>query len=227
MKKYDVFIFSKASESWEKFKRYIDNKQIESHIVTSVAETLLRIIIGSIGGILIASILWYFDWLTKLLTPFMNVLNALPKTALAPIMIIWAGTGVTGIVFVAISILLILTILSTYNHFLNVEEDKIKMMKSFNASKLQIFSKLIFPSNVGNIASVIKINIGMAWIGVIVGEYIVSRKGIGYLIMYGSTIFDMDLVMMGVFILAILAFGMYLIVDILEKYIIKKRGEKK
>lgn len=223
----DEFIFSKPTSIIKILKKYIESNEIFKHIKISVYETVLGIIIGSTGGIIIAALLWYFETLSKILSPFLNVLNALPKTALAPIMIIWAGTGVTGIVVVAISILLIITILTTYNHFRNVEEDKIKMMKSFNATKLQIFTKLIFPSNIGNIASVIKINIGMAWIGVIVGEYIVSREGIGYLIMYGGTIFKMDLVMMGVLVLAVFAFGMYLLVDVLEKFIIKKRGEKK
>jgi NitT/TauT family transport system permease protein len=162
--------------------------------------------------------------LTKILQPFLNVLNALPKTALAPIMIIWAGTNIKGIVVVAISILLVITILTTYNHFKNVDEEKIKMLKSFGATKTQIFTKLIFPSNLGNIASVVKINIGMSWIGVIVGEFLVSRAGIGYLIMYGGQVFKLDLVMMGVLVLAVCAFLMYVLVDKLEKWIMKKRG---
>ena len=134
---------------------------------------------GTILGIIIASILWYFERLAKIFDPFLMVLNALPKTALAPIMIIWAGTGVKGIVVVALSILLIITIISSYNYFISIEEEKIKMMKSFNAKKYQIFFKLILPSNYINIINIIKINIGMSWIGVIVGEFIVSRKGTG------------------------------------------------
>ena len=105
---------------------------------------------------------------------------------------------------------------------INIEEEKIKMMKSFNASRLQIYFKLVLPSNYINIINIVKINIGMAWIGVIVGEFLVSRAGIGYLIMYGGQVFDMDLVMMGVFVLAILAFVMWKIVDSLEKLIKKK-----
>jgi NitT/TauT family transport system permease protein len=197
------------------------------NIWISIYETILGIIIGSAGGILIASILWYSKTLTDILRPFLNVLNALPKTALAPIMIIWAGASVRGIVVVAVSILIVITILSTHNYFINVEEEKIKMMKSFGATKTQLFTKLIFPSNIGNIATVVKINIGMSWIGVIVGELLVSKEGIGYLIMYGGQTFNQDLVMMGVFILSIFAFVMYVIVDKLEKFIIKKRGEKK
>ena len=188
----------------------------------SVIETLLGIIIGSVLGIIIAIILWYFETLQKILNPFLNVLNALPKTALAPIMIIWAGTGTSGIVVVAISILLIITVLSTYNYFMNVEEEKIRMLESFEASKLQIFYKLVFPSNLKNIFSVIKINVGMSWVGVIVGEFLVSKEGLGYLIMYGGQVFKLDLVMMGVIVLAILAFLMNFIVELIEKMLIKK-----
>lgn len=220
------FIFSKPSAVLKLLISYIKQNQLFIHIRISIIETILGIIIGSVGGIFIASILWYSEMLTKILQPFLNVLNALPKTALAPIMIIWAGTGVQGIVVVAISILLVITILSTYTHFKNVDEEKIKMLKSFGATKTQIFTKLIFPSNLGNIASIVKINIGMSWIGVIVGEFLVSRAGIGYLIMYGGQVFKLDLVMMGVLVLAICAFVMYVLVDKIEKWIIKKRGEK-
>lgn len=223
----DEFLFSKPSAVYKLLKQYVETNEIMKHIKISVIETVLGIVIGSIGGIVIAALFWYFEFFHKLMNPFLTVLNALPKTALAPIMIIWAGTGIKGIVVVAISILFVITILSTYNYFINVDKEKIKMMKSFNATKIQIFTKLIFPSNLSNISSVIKINIGMAWIGVIVGEFLVSREGIGYLIMYGGQIFKLELVMMGVIVLAVCAFLMHVIVDLLEKFIIKRRGEKK
>lgn len=219
----NTFIFSKPSDIFKLLVKYIKNNEIFKHIKVSVIETLLGIVIGSFIGIVIAIILWYFEGLQKVLKPFLNVLNALPKTALAPIMIIWAGTGMGGIVVVAISILLIITILSTYNFFINVDEEKIKMLKSFEASKIQIFTKLIFPSNLGNICSVIKINIGMAWVGVIVGEFLVSKEGLGYLIMYGGQVFKLDLVMMGVLILAFCAFIMHLLVEQIEKILLKGR----
>lgn len=217
------FIFSKPSDIIKLLIEYIKTKEIFTHIKVSLIETLLGILIGSIIGILIAVLLWYFETLENILNPFLNVLNALPKTALAPIMIIWAGTGVSGIVVVAISILLIITVLSTYNFFMNVDKEKIKMLESFKATKLQIFTKLIFPSNLQNIFSVIKINVGMSWVGVIVGEFLVSKEGLGYLIMYGGQVFKLDLVMMGVLVLAILAFLMNIIVEFFEKIIIKNK----
>jgi len=187
-----------------------------------VYETILGLIIGTILGILIAIILWWSKTLAKIMDPFLVVLNALPKTALAPIFIIWAGTGVKGIVVVAVSISLILTVLSAYNYFKSIDEEKIKMLKSFGANKWQILYKLVIPGNMVNLVNIVKINIGMSWVGVIMGEFIVSRAGIGYLVVYGSQIFKLDLVMMGVFILAVIAYLMYQIVNLIEKTLRKK-----
>lgn len=219
----DTFIFSSPSRIMNVLIKYISTGELWKHIGISVLEVVLGIIIGSFVGIFIACLLWYSKKLSKLLDPFLAVLNALPKTALAPIMIIWAGTGVKGIVVVALSILLIITIISSYNHFLNVEDDKIKMLRSFKATKFQILVKLILPCNFINLINVIKINVGMSWIGVIVGEFLVSRAGLGYLIMYGGQVFDLDLVMMGVLVLAILAFIMWKMIDCFEKYLVNKR----
>ena len=220
----DDFLFSRPSKIFSLLIQYIKTNEIFKHIYISVLETILGIILGTSVGILIAIVLWSSNKLSNLLEPFLVILNALPKTALAPIMIIWAGTGISGIVVVAISILIVITIISAYNYFINVDEEKIKMLKSFNANKFQIFIKLIFPNNLINIINIIKINIGMSWVGVIVGEFLVSRAGIGYLIMYGGQVFRLDLVMMGVLVLAICAYLMWKAIDILEKYLTKRRG---
>lgn len=223
----DPFLFSKPSAIFVLFKEYVVSNELFTHIFISVYETVLGIVIGTVGGVLIAALLWWSDRLAKVLDPFFIVLNALPKTALAPIMIIWAGTGVSGIVVVAISILLIVTIISTYNHFKNIEEEKVRMMKSFKATKFQIFTKYVFPSNLENLLNVLKINIGMSWVGVIVGEFLVSQKGIGHLLMYGGQIFRFDMVMMWVIVLAICALLMYGVVNVFEKYMIKGRKKEK
>lgn len=213
----NTFLFSYPSEIFKIFLQYFKTGEIFKHIGISVFETILGLIIGTIVGLIVAVIIWWNDLLAKVLDPYLVVLNALPKTALAPIIIIWVGTGIDGIVAVAISISLILTILSAYQYFKNVSSEQILMLKSFKASKWQILTKLILPSNIGNLINLVKINIGMSWVGVIVGEFIVSKKGIGYLIMYGSQIFKMGLVMMGVIVLSILSFIMYEIVNLIEK----------
>ena len=135
----DSFLFSKPSSVIELLINYIKTNEIYKHLGISVLETILGLVIGTVVGILIAIILWWYDILAKIFDPFLVVLNALPKTALAPILIIWAGTGIKGITTVAISISLVLTIISAYNYFTQVDEEKIKMLKSFGANKIQIF----------------------------------------------------------------------------------------
>ena len=213
----DTFLFSKPSDIWVLFKEYMGNGELFRHIGISVWETVLGFTIGTILGIIIAILLWCSKTVAKILDPFLVVLNALPKTALAPILIVWAGAGIKGIVVIAITISVVTTILSAYNYFINVDEEKVKMLRSFGATKGQILTKLIMPSNIGNIINIVKINIGMSWVGVIVGEFLVSRYGIGYLIVYGGQVFKLDLVMMGVVVLAICALIMYEIVNVIEK----------
>lgn len=219
----NTFLFSKPSDIYNLFIKYITNGQLINHVLISVYETLLGLIIGTVFGIIIAIALWWSKKLSKILDPFLVVLNALPKTALAPIIIVWAGAGIEGIVVTAVTISVVVTILSAYNYFINVDEEKVKMLKSFGATKSQILFKLIIPSNIGNLINLTKINIGMAWVGVIVGEFLVSRAGIGYLIVYGSQVFKLDLVMMGVFVLAFCAWIMYEILNIIEKLYNSKR----
>lgn len=219
----DSFLFSSPTKIFNLLIKYLSSFEIFRHIGISLLETILGLIIGTVVGIVIAIILWWNKFLSKVLDPFLVVLNALPKTALAPIIIIWVGTGIKGITVVAISISLVVTIIQAYSYFQMVDEDKIKMMKSFGANRLQILFKLVLPSNLSNLISIVKINIGMAWVGVIVGEFIVSRAGIGYLIVYGSQVFKMDLVMMGVIVLAIISYLMYMFVSLIEK---KMKGKR-
>ncbi|MGL5754891.1 MAG: ABC transporter permease [Paraclostridium sp.] len=213
----DVFLFSKPSDIYNLFIKYIQNGELFKHVLISSYETIVGLIVGTVLGIIVAIALWWSETLSKVLDPFLVVLNALPKTALAPILIVWAGAGVNGIIVIAITISVVVTILSAYNYFITVDEDKVKMLKSFGATKFQILTKLIFPSNIGNLINLTKINIGMAWVGVIVGEFLVSRYGLGYLIVYGGQVFKLDLVMMGVIVLALCALIMYQILNIVEK----------
>lgn len=214
----NTFLISKPSDIWNLFFIYLKNGEIFRHMKVSLLETLYGLVIGTGLGILIGILLWWFPTLSRILDPFLVVLNALPKTALAPILIIWAGTGMKGIVVVAISLSIVITILSSYHAFNSIDEEQIKMMKTLGASKWQILIKLILPANIPNLINIVKINIGMAWVGVIVGEFLVSREGIGYLVVYGGQVFKLDLVMMGVFILGVLALLMYLLLNGVEKY---------
>ena len=220
------FLISKPSAILNLFIEYNKENLLWNHVGISLLETIVGLIIGTTLGFIIATILYLIPTLSNILDPYLIVLNALPKTALAPILIIWAGTNLKGIIVVSVSLSIIVTIISLLTYFNNVDPDLIKMMKAFKANKLQMLFKIIYPSNISNIFSIIKVNIGMSWVGVIIGEFLVSREGIGYLVVYGGQVFKLDLVMMGVFILAILALIMYKIVNIIEEIITKKRNHK-
>lgn len=216
------FLLSSPSKVFILLAKYISSGEIFAHIYISTLETILGLVVSLTGGIIIATLLYLCPIASKILDPYLVLLNALPKSAIAPILIIWLGTGLKGIVGVSVSFVMIITIINTLNYFKNVDNDLIIMMKSMKASKLQILFKVVFPSNLMNILSTIKVCIGLSWVGVIVGEYLASRQGLGYLVMYGGQVFKLDLVMMGILILSIIAFMMYGIVVLIEK-LLKKR----
>lgn len=219
----DTFLTSSPGAVWRLIKNFINDGSLFKHLYVSTTETIAGFFAGTLVGALLAIILWWFKRLSKILDPYLVILNSLPKTALAPIIILWAGMGFSGIVVTAASISVIVTTMSLYTGFINVEKDKIILLKTFGANKFQILKNVIIPSNIPNIMSVLKVNIGLSWIGVIVGEFIVSKAGIGYLILYGSQTFKLDLVMMGVFVLAGVAAIMYFIAAWLEKKVVKAK----
>ena len=194
------------------------------HIGITLYETLLGFVISIILGGLIAIILWWSDTLRKILDPYIVVLNSLPKIALGPVVIIWFGAGMQSIVVICVLITIIIAVISMLNAFREVDKDKILLMRSMGANKFQILTKLILPASLPQFVSVLKISVGMSWVGSIMGEYLVSSAGLGYLIVYGSQVFRLDLVMASTLILCILACIMYLAVALLEKYVNKKRG---
>lgn len=217
----DTFLFSNPTAIARIFWNYFSSGSIWTHIGITMWETFAGFCIGTLCGIGIAILLWWCPTLSKVLDPFLVVLNALPKTALAPIVIVWFGAGMSGIIAVAVSISIVVTVLSAYGDFKSVDADKIRMLQSFGAAKSQILLKLILPANRENMLSLAKINMGLCLIGVIVGEFLVSRCGIGYLIVYGSQVFRLDLVMMGVVLLAICAGIMNGAINLLEHHMKK------
>ena len=217
----DTFLTSSPGAIFELIVKFVKDGSLFNHLYVSTTETIAGFLTGTILGFLISILLWWFEKLARIKDPYLVILNSLPKTALAPIIILWAGMGFSGIVVTAASISVIVTIMTLYTGFISVEKDKIILLKTLGATKFQILKKVIIPSNIPNIMSVIKVNIGLSWIGVIVGEFLVSKAGIGYLILYGSQTFKLDLVMMGVFILGLIAAIMYFFAAWLEKKVIK------
>ncbi|WP_025640353.1 ABC transporter permease [Schnuerera ultunensis] len=217
----DSFLTSYPSGIWNLFLQYTKNGGLFYHVGISVFETILGFSAGTLLGILIAIGLWWSDFWAKVLDPYLVVLNSLPKTALAPILIIWVGAGYSGIIVTAITVSIVITIMNMYFSFISVDEDKIKLLQTFGATKFQILKKVVLPYSIPTMISTLKVNIGLSWVGVIVGEFLVSKAGIGYLIVYGGQVFKLDLVMMSVFILALISALMYKGISILEDKFLK------
>lgn len=187
------------------------------HIGITLIECIIGFLSATAIGVFIAILLWWFETARKVLEPFVVVLNALPKIALGPLIIIWVGAGYSSIIMMTILICVIVTIMSTLSGFMSLDEGKLLLMRSMGASKFQILFKLILPYSIPNFISILKINVGLAWVGVIMGEYLVSAAGLGYLIIYGGQVFKLDLVMASTLILCGLAALMYVGVSMLEK----------
>ena len=221
----DSFITSSPSRILKTFANFTSNNLL-LHIKVTIYETILGFGIGIILGLVIAIILWWSNFLSKVLEPYLVVLNSLPKVALGPIIIIWVGAGTKAIIVMAIAISLIVTILDILNGFLNTDKELIKMAKTFNASKFQILTKIVIPANLSTFINSLKINIGLSLVGVISGEFLISKAGLGYLITYGGQVFKLDLVMSSIIILGLFAGLMYGAVTLLEKIFLRSKVHK-
>lgn len=173
----DSFIMSQPSKILKTFINLSSNDLL-MHIQVTCSETLIGFLLGTGIGIVIAILLWWSDFFSKVSEPYLVVLNSLPKVALGPVIIIWVGAGTPAIITMAIAISLVVTILDILNGFLETDKEKIKMARTFNCSKLQLLTKIIIPANVSNFINSLKINIGLSMVGVITGEFLVSKAGL-------------------------------------------------
>lgn len=192
-----------------------------THIWITTYETLISFLIATGVGFIIATLLWSSKILARVVDPYLTILNSLPKVALGPLIIIWVGANVNSIIFMALLISIFITIINIYNGFMTTEENYIRLLKSFGANKRQIFLKVVIPSNYITMINALKINISMSLIGVIMGELLVSKQGLGYLLMYGSQVFNINLVITSVFILGLLSYLMYFSISKLEIFLKK------
>ncbi len=205
----DSFVTSQPSRMIKTLINLYNGGDLFLHIGVTCLETVAGFVIGTILGTLVAIVLWWSEFTSHVLEPYLVVLNSLPKVALGPIFIIWIGAGPASIIVMALAISLIVTILEVLSAFLRTDEEKIKLVETFGASRLQVFTKVVFPSNIPAMINALKVNVGLSWVGVITGEFLVSKAGLGYLIVYGGQVFQLDLVMTSVIILAIAAALMY------------------
>ncbi|HHV32624.1 ABC transporter permease [Caproiciproducens sp. LBM24188] len=219
----DSFILSQPSRIGNTFLNMAQNDLL-MHLGVTVYETLVGFLLGVVFGTLLAIILWWSDFISKVSEPYLVVLNSLPKIALGPVIIVIAGAGTQAIIFMALAISLVVTVLEMLNGFRRTDPEYIRMAMSFGANKRQIFTKVVFPYNIATLFNSLKINIGLSLVGVIAGEFLVSKAGLGYLIVYGGQVFQLDLVMTSVIILAVVAALMYEAVVLLQKLVMKWYG---
>ena len=215
------FIYSSPSKIFKTIIDLYKKNNLFNNIWVTFYETIISFVMATVLGTIIAIILWYSKFLYKIFEPYLTVLNSLPKVALGPIIIILCGANISSIIIMALLISLIITISSVYSGFINTDNNRIKLMKSFNASKWQILKYLVIPYNYHVIINSLKINVGMSLVGVIMGEFLVSKAGIGYLINYGSQVFNLNLVFAGIIILLIVSYLMYLMVLYIERMLNK------
>ena len=220
----DAFIVSSPSRVMRTLAALQSSGELWLHIGTSCLEVVAGFLLGTLLGTLIAIGLWWSELLSRVLDPYLVVLNALPKTALGPVFIVWIGAGTGSIIAMTVAISLFVTILNMHVGFLSTDREKIRLMQTLGATRHQILWRLVIPANYATLFNTLRVNVGLSWVGVIMGEFLVSKAGLGYLIVYGSQVFNMDLVMATVFVLAAAAVVMYQLVLWLEKGFKKRLG---
>ena len=221
----DPFITSSPSRIVNQLGIMLKDGSLFKHTWITFYETILAFLISTALGTLVALVLYSIPYVRRVLEPYLIVLNSLPKIALGPLIIVWIGTGTKAIVVMGILICIVITTISMLNGYLNIEKEKLLPMKTMGASRLQTLFKLVIPATLSDFISVLKINVGMSLVGVIMGEYLTSKAGLGFLIVYGGQVFKLDLVMASIFVLCLMAMIMYFAVAILEHYFGKNNNK--
>lgn len=214
----DSFIFSSPSKIALCFWTMVLDRSIFLHLGVTLYETIISFILDVGISILVAVLLWSSNKLSEILDPYLVVLNGLPKSALAPLLIVWLGANQTTIIVAGISVAIFGSILNLYTCFTTVDSGKIKIIYTLQGTKLQVLTKVVLPSSIPAIISNMKVNIGLCLVGVIIGEFLAARNGLGYLIIYSSQVFKMDWLLMSIVLLCIMAMGLYALINLLEKW---------
>ena len=215
----DTFLLSSPSKIINTIIELYKSNNLFIHIFTTLEEIIISFILGNIIGFIISSLLWFNKKLSIILDPYLTIINSLPKVALGPLIIILFGANVKSIIIMALLISTIISILNITSAFKSTDLNRIKIIKSMGGTKLDTFFRVVIPSNINFIVDSFKVNISMCFVGVIMGEFLVSKKGIGYLINYGSQIFNMNLVLTGITLLVLLTIVIYYLVEIFSNKI--------
>ncbi|WP_349408240.1 ABC transporter permease [Pseudalkalibacillus sp. SCS-8] len=215
-------LFSSPSKIVHLFIDKIGDGTLFVHIVATTGETLVSFVIATILGTACAALLWWFPFVSNVSDPYLVVLNAMPKVALGPILIVALGPGYVSIIAMGVLISFIITTLVVYTAFHETDQNYIKVIETFGGNKKQTFKEVTLPAAIPTIISTLKVNVGLSWVGVIVGEFLVSKKGLGYMIIYGFQVFNFTLVLLSLFIIAVLATIMYSGVGFLETKLLRR-----
>ncbi|MBQ2804039.1 MAG: ABC transporter permease [Lachnospiraceae bacterium] len=219
----DSFFFSSPSRVVTCLVTLFTRQNLPIHIGITLMETLISFFLVFLISLIAATALWFFDKLSEILEPYLVLLNSLPKSALAPLFIVWLGTGVPTIIVAGISVAVFGSIISFYTGFRQVDTEKLILIRTLGGNKWHAFFKVVLPSSVPILLSTTKVNIGLALVGVIIGEFLAARRGLGYLIIYGSQVFQLDMVITSILILCIIAYLLYSAIQSLEHFIKKEK----
>ena len=217
LKIIDSFVFSSPSRIIKCFIELASDGIIFRHMGITIAETMICFIIVIGVGISIAMLMWRFSMIFKIAEPYFVLLNSLPKSALAPVLIVWLGNNIKTIIVAAVSVAVFGAILSIYTGFMETEPEKIKLMQTLGANRIQVLFKLVIPSSLPTIFNAMKVNLGLSLVGVIIGEFLAARQGLGYMIIYATQTFKMDWVLLSIVILCILSVCLYQLINLLER----------
>lgn len=218
----DPLLFSSPSKIWNLFWVKLQDGSLLSNLGVTLTETVAGFILGTLLGVVLAAILWWSPMISKILEPYLVILNAMPKVALGPVLIVALSPGFPSIIAMGVIISVFITTIVIYTAFREVDPNYLKVLQAFGANRLQCFKEAILPASFPVIISTLKVNVGLSWVGVIVGEYLVSSRGLGYMIIYGFQVFNFTLVFLSLLVIAVFATIMYLIVDLMEKKLIKE-----
>lgn len=219
----DSFFFSSPSRIIQCLVTLWQDNSLALHIGYTLLETLCSFLLVFVVSLLCSTALWYSEKAAEISEPYLVLLNSLPKSALAPLFIVWLGTGFTTIIIAGISVALFGSIISFYSGFRQCDPEKITLIKTLGGSKKDVFCKVVFPSTIPVLISTTKVNIGLALVGVIIGEFLAARRGLGYLIIYGSQVFQLDMVITSILILCIISLIFYKVIQMAEHRIRRQR----
>jgi len=217
----DAMLTSRPSQLVSSFRSLALEGHLWHHAWVTTRETFIGLILSMAVGTAIAIVLWWSSYASKVLEPYMVVLNALPKVALGPIFYIWLGDRYS-VYGMAIAISVIVTILMIEAGFREIGKSKLKLMESFGATKLQMLRMVLLPASVPNMIATLKVNVGLTLVGVIMGEFLSSKAGLGYMIIYGGQVFQMDMVMVAIAMLAALSMVLYGIVAVVGYFALRR-----